>query len=470
MVPSRSDTWLRRFTELIGGPLGRRTGPGIVDPGFFTIERVLVIMTTIAAVVAILAKTPCRAAGWTAPEMYYRACYSDWPVLFHSRDMGEGFFPYFSGGFEYPVLLGMIAGITAWLVPETGEAAGALIYFDINALLIVGAWIVTVLATSRMSARRPWDAAMVAVAPGIILAGTINWDLWAVMLASLAMLAFARNQVLLAGVLIGLGTATKLYPVLLLGAILVLAVRTGKYRPFLATLGAAAGAWLAVNLPVALINFEAWTYFFTFSNDRAAGYSSGWFAYNLLAKQVGLPTMDAGAVNAAALGLFALACIAIAVAGLAAPRRPRMAQLVFLIVAAFILTNKVYSPQFVVWLIPLVALAYPRWRDFLLWQFVEVLHWWATWLYLAKTTGGGDSQQNIDEAYYVMAVVAHMAALLYIMARVLHHMWYPEEDPVRTRGVDDPQGGPFADAGDRFVWKDRPHPPVRLAEPPETRK
>lgn len=471
VVPSRNDPWLRRFTELIGGPLGRRTAPGIVDPGFFTIERVLVIMTTIAAVVAILAKTPCRAAGWTAPEMYYRACYSDWPVLFHSRGMGDGFFPYFNGGFEYPVLLGMIAGITAWLVPDAPtDAAAAVIYFDINALLILGAWIVTVLATARMSGRRPWDAAMVAVAPGIILAGTINWDLWAVMLAALAMLAFARNQVLLAGILIGLGTATKLYPLLLLGAIFVLAVRTGKYRPFLICLGSAAAAWLVVNLPVALINFEAWQFFFTFSSDRAAGYSSPWFAYNLLAGQLGLPAMDAGMVNAAALGLFILACAAIAVAALAAPRRPRMAQLVFLIVAAFVLTNKVYSPQFVVWLIPLVALAYPRWRDFLLWQLAEVLHWWAIWLYLAKTTGGGDSQHNLDEPYYVMAVVVHMAAVIYLMVRVVHQMWRPQEDPVRRRDADDPQGGPFDEAEDRFVWTDLIHPPVRLAEPSETRK
>lgn len=473
VVPSRNDRFLRRFTELIGGVLGRRTAPGIVDPGFFTVERVLILMTTFAAVLAVAVKTPCRASGWSSPEQFYWACYSDWPVLFQTRGLGEGIFPYFSADalFEYPVLLGLIAGVTAWLVPgNEASAEDALVYFDLNTVLIAGAWMITVLATARMAGRRSWDAAMVALAPGIILAGTINWDLWAVMLAALAMLAFARDRVVLAGVFIGLGAATKLYPLLIFGAILVLAVRTGKYRPFLLSLGAGAAVWTAVNLPVALINSDGWLYFFTFSGDRPAGFSSPWFAYNLIAERVGLPSLDAGIVNVLALTLFALACALIAILGLAAPRRPRMAQLVFLIVAAFILTNKVYSPQFVLWLIPLVALAHPKWRDFLIWQLAEALHWWAIWLYLARDTSGGSAEHNIDDPYYVAAVLAHMAAVAYLSWRVIAEIWDPQQDPVRRRDADDPQGGPFDQAPDRFRWPPRRRSPVRLAEPLDRRK
>ncbi|GAA4953097.1 hypothetical protein GCM10023238_19320 [Streptomyces heliomycini] len=66
--------------------------------------------------------------------------------------------------------------------------------------------------------------------------------------------------------------------------------------------------------------------------------------------------------------LMLLCCVGVAALALTAPRRPRFAQLAFLIVAAFILTNKVYSPQYVLWLVPLAALARPKWRDFLVWQ------------------------------------------------------------------------------------------------------
>lgn len=472
VVPTRNDPLLRRFTELIGGPLGRHSSPGRVDPGFFTVERVLVILTTIAALVSVLVKNPCRVNGWSTPQHFYMACYSDWPELFQSRGLADGVFPFLTEGaqFEYPVLLGLLAGATALLVPSAGsDQARALAYFDINAGLVAAVWIVTVIATARMTNRRPWDAAMVAVAPGIVLAGTINWDLWAVMLATLGMLFFARNRPVAAGVFIGLGTALKLYPLLILGAVLVLAIRSGKFRPLVLSTGAAAATWLVVNVPFMIKDFGGWRYFLTFTQDRGAGYSSVWFAYNEVAERLGWSAVGAEFINFWAFTLFAAACAGIAVLGLTVARRPRMAQLVFLIVAAFILTNKVYSPQFVLWLVPLVALARPRWTSFLVWQLMEALHWWAIWMFLAKETSGGSSQNNLDSPYYVLAVVAHILATAYIMWRVVGDMFEPEYDVVRAVGADDPQGGPFDQAPDRWLLPWSNGTAIEQAASPEQR-
>jgi uncharacterized membrane protein len=451
VIPSRSDQLLRNFTELIGGPMGHRSAPGIVSPGFFTVERVLILLTVLAALTGILLKSYCRGNGWETPGQFYATCYSDFPELFRNRGLGAGAFPFITQGtfFEYPVLMGFIAGATALLVPGEGVTNERILaYFDVNATLIAAVWIVTVLATARMTARRPWDAAMVALAPGIVLAGTINWDMWAVGLLALGMYFFSRNRLVLAGVFIGLGTATKLYPLLILGALLLLALRTGRIRAFLVTAAAAAAAWLAVNLPVAALDPAGWKYFYQFTEDRPAGYSSPWFAYNLVAGRLGWLPLQADAINTAALNLFVLACILIGVLALAAPRRPRLAQLAFLIVAAFILTNKVYSPQFVIWLVPLLALARPRWRDFLIWQTFEGLHWAAVWMYLGQVTSGGPTQHNIDMPYYVLAVVFHMLATAYLMARVVADIWDPRHDVIRRYGMDDPHGGPFDRAPD----------------------
>ena len=453
VVPSRSDVLLRNFTELVGGPLGRRTAPGVVSPGLFTVERVLVLLTVLGALLAVLLKSYCRSRGWESPTQFYATCYSDFPELFRNRGLGDGAFPFVTAGsyFEYPVIMGFIAGATALLVPGEGVSdSRVLAYFDVNATLIAAVWIVTVLATARTAGRRQWDAAMVALAPGIVLAGFINWDMWAVGLLALGMYFFARKNLLLAGLFIGLGTATKLYPLLILGAVLLLALRTGKFRAFLITAGAAAVTWLAVNLPAATQDPAGWRYFYQFTESRPAGYSSPWFAYNLVAGRLGWKPLDAEAVNALALNVFLAACVLIAVLALTAPRRPRFAQLAFLIVAAFILTNKVYSPQFVIWLIPLLALARPRWRDFLVWQAVEGLHWGAVWMYLGQVTSGGPTQHNIDMPYYVLAVVAHMLATGYLMARVVWDICDPEYDIVRRHGMDDPQGGPFDRAADRL--------------------
>lgn len=471
VVPSRNDPFLRRFTEVLGGPLGRRTAPGIVSPGFFTVERVLIILTTLAALLSVLIKTPCRAGGWTLPNYFYQGCYSDWPVLFTSRHLADGVFPLLTPGsfFEYPVLLGVLAGATAWLVPGQGVSAGrTLAYFDLNAVLAAVAWIATVLATARMGHRRPWDAAMVALAPAIVLAGTINWDIWAVLLAALGMLAFARNRPVAAGVLLGLGTAVKAYPLLVFGALILLAVRTGRYRALGLSAAAAAAAWLVVNLPVMIVNPGGWAQFLSYSRDRAAGYSSIWYAWNVSMEHRALPQLDATFINIASLLLFLVACAGVALLALSAPRRPRLASLAFLIVAAFVLTNKVYSPQFVLWLVPLAALAHPRWRDFLIWQFFEVMHWWAIWMYLGRTTSGGAAEHNLDTPYYVLAVFGHIAATIWLMAMVARSISRPELDVVRRLDTDDPQGGPFDRAPDRFVLGgpalSRPLRPQQLRE------
>ncbi|MGG5752528.1 glycosyltransferase family 87 protein [Zafaria sp. Z1313] len=452
-VPSRNDPLLRRLVEVLGGPLGRHTDPGRVSPGFWTIERVLILMTTVAALAAVGAKNMCRTQGWGGTNSYIWACYSDWPALFHARGFAENAFAPFAAGaqFEYPVLMSVVASLTALMVVP-GDYDRSLAFFDLNVFFVAALWIATVVATARAAGRRPWDAALVAVAPGMILASTINWDLWAVALLAFAVLAFARNEPFLAGVLVGLGMAMKLYPVLFLGAVVVLALRTGRLRPLLATAGGAAASWLAVNLPFMLSNPAAWSHFWEFTRDREAGLSSLWHAWNVAAAAVpGAPQLSAEFINSAAFWLFLLSCAGIAALGLAAPRRPRLAQLLFLIVAAFVLVNKVYSPQFVVWLIPLAALAWPRWRDFLAWQLAEALHFWAIWMYLYANAADIQEQHTFPTAFYVLAVAGHMLATAYIMYRVARSMLHPEEDPVRRVGQDDPQAGPFAGAPDRFT-------------------
>ena len=58
----------------------------------------------------------------------------------------------------------------------------------------------------------------------------------------------------------------------------------------------------------------------------------------------------------------------------------------FLVVAAFLLTNKVYSPQYVLWLLPFVILARPRWRDWLIFTAGELIYFVAIWWHLGGSS------------------------------------------------------------------------------------
>lgn len=449
-VPSRNDPFLRSLVEGIGGPLGRRTEPGVIKPGFWRVERVLLVIVFIFGILAVLSKDVCRQTGWGSQSTYTGMCYSDWTALYGARGFAENPWAPFTANaaepFEYPALMSAVASLTAALVPrDLGSGAQLLFYFDINAFLVVLLWAVVVIAVAKSSGRRVWDAALVAASPAILMAATVNWDMWAVAFLALGLLAFGRGHPWLAGVLIGLGAATKLYPVLALGAFLVLAIRTGVWKPFFAVTGGAVIAWVAVNLPFALAAPARWAAFYTFSQSRGAGNSSVWQAWDLSVGKV-IPSLHTtpGMITVLGFGLFAAACVGVLALGVWAPRPPRVASLVFLIVAAFVLVGKVYSPQFILWLIPLAALAYPRWRALLTWQLFEVAHFAAIWFFLYMNSGDENAKGRFPEWIFVALVLAHMVALTWIMALVVRSIIYPHTDPVRRVGMDDPLGGLFA--------------------------
>jgi uncharacterized membrane protein len=236
----------------------------------------------------------------------------------------------------------------------------------------------------------------------------------------------------LTGVLIGLGTATKLYPLLLLGGVLVLGLRERRLRPFLLALGGAVAAWLVANAPAYLTGPEQWKVFWSFNDDRGADLGSLWLIWQQTGHQI-----DASAINLASWIWFGASCVAILALGLLAPRTPRIPQLALLIVASFLLVNKVYSPQYVLWLLPLAVLARPRWRDMLVWQAGEIVYFVAVWFYLGGFTASAASGEG-DHAYW-WAIGIRVLAELWLMGVVVRDILAPWRDPVRADGLtDDP--------------------------------
>jgi uncharacterized membrane protein len=133
---------------------------------------------------------------------------------------------------------------------------------------------------------------------------------------------------------------------------------------------------------------------------------------------------------------------------LAAPRRPRVAQVAFLLVAGFLLANKVFSPQYVLWLVPLAVLARPRWRAFLAWQATEVVVLLTRFYFFVGNDKPG--QGAPIEAFFT-AVLLRDVALAFVMGLVVRDVLHPRSDVVRSTGVDDPAGGVLNGARDRWA-------------------
>ncbi len=427
------------LANVLGGRIGShaRDGGLLRRPGPWAF-----LALTVNYALLMVRQIPCQ-NGATA---YLNLCYSDIRVLWFWRGLQDGRIPYLQADVEYPVLIGALMEVGRRLVVLFGgqsapglsaaeSAHSAALFMGITSVLIFALFAVTVWAHLKLN--RPWDALMIAVSPAILTAGLINWDALVVALTSLAFLAWSRKRHAWAGVLLGLGIATKLYPGLLLVPLFVLCLRTGKYRQFLVTAGATAAAWLAVNLPVYLASPSGWLYFWTFNVGRGADLGSIWYALQL----AGITIPGLSGVEAVLMVLGTAAILALL---LLAPRRPRFAQGAFLIVTLFVVVNKVYSPQYVLWLLPLLVLARPKWREWVWFSVAESLYYVAIWAHLDGVLAGDGTLGRL----YWLSVFFRVGVQLWLASRVIIDILRPGGDPIRADGADEPDGGVLDGAED----------------------
>lgn len=456
--PSHVDPTAARASGPLGGSWGVRAGIGRTS--WWTPLRVLLAMTVLTMLLGFAQKSPCVSGDWTGSKQYTHMCYSDIVPLWGDERLDIGAVPYRDTAVEYPVLTGAFmwvsAEITRGLHAIEVQWSQVVLFGVVTALLLAICGLVTTGATAHTARGRPYDAALFALSPLLVFHAFSNWDLLAMALTSSALWAWARGRPVASGVLIGLGTAAKLYPVFLLVALAILAIRTRRYAPALWAGGGAVLSWSAVNLPVALAYGHGWWAFYKLSIERGSERSTVWAIVKTL-RTDGTRAADAtywvppGPAVALALVVALLLVIWL---GLSAPVIPRLGQLAFLVVLAFLLTTKVWSPQYSLWLVPLLALARPRWRLALVWQFVETTVWFAT-LTLLLGLGSGQSAHGIGYGWLMLLIVVRDGLLLSLAGLIVREMWRPELDPVRTQDLGDPAGGPFTGATDYFVHPTR---------------
>jgi uncharacterized membrane protein len=449
VAPAHEDRVVTTLSEGIGGPVGAHAG----RHPWWTPVRVLLLLTAVVMALGMVQKSECYSQTWAGGNTRYtHMCYSDLPYLYTGRGFAELAWPYSDDPttrsrydvMEYPVGISYwawgAAYATHWLAGSPDLAARAALptanlwsedgvlhevrlYVAVNTLGFAAVALLACWLIAGVNRRRPWDAAAFALSPALLLTGMINWDLIAVGFVAGALWAWSRGRPALTGVLIGLGTATKLYPLFLLGGLVVICWRRRRWGDLVTAVGSAVIAWVLANLPALITGPAQWKVFWSFNSGRGADLGSLW----LVLQQASGHTFSAHTINVWSWLLFGGWCLGVLVLGLLAPRTPRFAQLGFLIVAGFLLVNKVYSPQYVLWLLPLAVLARPRWRDQLIWQSCEVLYFAGVWWYLGGLfTAGGGSQQP----FYWLVILIRVLGELYLVGVVARDLLLPRHDPV----------------------------------------
>lgn len=374
-----------------------------------------------------LFKGHCMAGGWADAIQYRTGCYSDVVPFWFGRGVAEGQIPYFQARMEYPVLTGaqiwIEGAITRALFGSGARDAHFLAVVTIVNALLAGA-ILAMMLRLGIERRRLWAWVM---APPLILYLGHNWDMAAAALAVAALLFAARGRLVRAAAAAGLGTAAKLFPVLALPLIGLQAL-FGEARPWrerivrAAALSAAAiGAWGVVNLPVALLAPENWSEFYRFSQERSGTAAASW---DVLASQGWLFTWTAER-NVIAPLLFVAGAGAIVAFGWR-QHRGHLWVLFAPVLAWFMLTNKVYSPQFDLWLYPVLVMLAPRLRLVALFAVADIAAYFAEFWWFAGMEGAWPSATTGD-----IALAAGFRALV-MLAIIAECVRRPPPDWVAT--------------------------------------
>ena len=371
--------------------------------------RLILIFALLASFLSFAKFQHCRSAGWGSPDVYIHMCYSDLSALYGAREINVDRWPYESpdNSVEYPVITGLIMWATGKVISDPN---GYRAYFDINALLIALVFIFSAWLLWRI---KPEFPALLSFSPAVIGSLYINWDIWAIAAALIAIYLFQKQRFDLSALALGISIATKFFPiVLLLPVILYFKTEITKTIRYIALTSI---AWIAINLPIALTNFDGWSRFYKMNVERSSDLGSIWYALQL---------RDITFGNSTFLSVILVLLASLAIANIANQSKANtfetFAITSFLTVAAFVTISKVYSPQYIIWLTPLALIAMRRKEErsaFWIWQGGEALYHLAIWQYLASYTG---AKFGLPEGLYALSIFIRVATLAWFARALIH--------------------------------------------------
>ena len=329
--------------------------------------------TALGILLGYLSKTPCTGPTFDqfgiSPNLglhkYDKLCYSDVQQLWVGRGVPEHTFPYLhgklvddpnqpqgnlvGGAVEYPIVTGVFMWFAGLFARNDAD------YLRVTAVLLAPFGLLTAGMLAKLSGRR---AFIWAAAPALVLYSVHNWDFLATAAVVGAVWAWSRGRPGVAAALLGLGAATKIYPGFFALPLLLERLYLRDVRGAARVVAGTAGVWLLINLPFALANPDGWWATYAFQARRAADLTTNSIWY------WGFPDLSPSTVDRWSFALIALSWLAALVAGWRlAGRTGRYPwlQVSAAMLCSFLLFNKVYSPQYVLWLLPFFVLLRIRW-------------------------------------------------------------------------------------------------------------
>ena len=354
-------------------------------------------ITFFSLLISYLKFARCIPGGWISPDVYQHGCYTDITGLYEVRGFAVDAWPFGAGekSLEYPILSGIGIWIISLLTRDGSE--GLLQFFHWNLFVISLAYGVLVYQLSKLDRR---SALLFAFSPVVISALFINWDIWAITPLLISLILLSRQRYWLSGIALAISISVKFFPIIFV--IPVLLSLAGKRAGRISFFKGLMLASLIVNLPFIFFQFEGWAKFYIFNFKRDIDFGSIWYLISLKGSWI-------SGIN----WLITPLVITLLVATYWRYRNNLFGS-IFLSSVIFFTLNKVYSPQYVLWLALVAILYFPKTRTFYglfaVWQGGELLYQFGIWRHLLTVLNeaGGistDTYVNIS-AFRILSLLA----------------------------------------------------------------
>lgn len=260
-------------------------------------------------------------------------------MAFYAESVEPGM-PYIDKLIEYPVITGLFIHLAGAV---GGTYAG---YYLFNSFFLIAAAIAATYFLYRATSSEDRRALLTywIFAPSMFFFLIYNWDIIAILFVAIALYFMQRDRVHPAAAFLALGFSSKLYPVLYLLPLLMTRRRMREWARIIVVFGVVA---LAINGAFMLIDFDGWSYFSSFHSERAPNHDSIWAVANTI-----VPSLSVAQINILSLALFSSASLI----ALWRYRHDSVIRLCFIVTLIFLISNKVFSPQYVLWLLPFYVL------------------------------------------------------------------------------------------------------------------
>lgn len=374
---------------------------------------------TIALTLGYLLKAQCLTHAWDGFQ-YRSSCYNDIYALADHRGLNDGRTPYLDGNglddgpdgdLEYPVGTGLIV----WIAGAASSDGSSFFFATAMILAVMGAAAGMLLIAL---ARDRWRLALVFAAPPLVLYSFHNWDLLPMLLVMAAVFSWRTGRTTMTGVWLGLGAASKVYPGLLLPAFLLHEGRRTGRVPW-KMVWAAAISFVFLNLPIAVANLPAWLYPWRFQSTRFPNFETHWyFLFRHAADGGSFWSEIYPNLTSVVSGLLFIGGLLFLLHRENKREQVRPVLLGFAILVWWLLTAKVYSPQFSLWFLPFFALVAVPKRVWVATIVTDAAVWAAvSFFFLGPDSGtvGWELRLWLLE----LATFARYAALIWLLRAVL---------------------------------------------------